>query len=45
MADESNATHEIKQHTQTFNGFVSMMTWGTVACFAVGALVVVLIAK
>ncbi|NML07898.1 aa3-type cytochrome c oxidase subunit IV [Sphingomonas sp. G-3-2-10] len=45
MADDNNATHEIKQHAQTFAGFVSMMTWGTVACFAVGALVVFLIAK
>jgi heme/copper-type cytochrome/quinol oxidase subunit 2 len=45
MADETNATHEIKQHTQTWGGFVTMMTWGTAICVVVALAVVVLIAS
>ncbi|WP_242125065.1 aa3-type cytochrome c oxidase subunit IV [Sphingobium sp. Sx8-8] len=40
MASEGN----IKSATETYEGFVSLMKWGTVACALVGALVVVLIA-
>ncbi|WP_375196185.1 aa3-type cytochrome c oxidase subunit IV [Sphingobium sp.] len=35
----------MKSATQTYEGFVSLMKWGTVACALVGALVVVLIAS
>ncbi len=45
MADEPNATHEIKQHTQTWSGFVTMMTWGTAISVIVALGVVALIAS
>jgi len=32
-------------HEKTWGGFTAMMKWGTVACAAVGALVVFLIAS
>lgn len=41
MASEGN----MKSATQTYEGFVSIMKWGTVACAVVAALVVVLIAS
>ncbi|MES2442731.1 MAG: aa3-type cytochrome c oxidase subunit IV [Pseudomonadota bacterium] len=49
MADTADnhagATHEIEQHEQTWDGFKTMMVWGTVGCALVGALVVFLIAQ
>ena len=46
MAETGNDTGaELKAHQETFAGFTAMMTWGTVASFAVGALVIFLIAK
>lgn len=45
MADQNNATHEIKQHEQTYAGFSRMMAWGTVLCFGIGFAVVLLIAS
>ncbi|WP_150294921.1 aa3-type cytochrome c oxidase subunit IV [Sphingobium estronivorans] len=40
MATEGN----IENATHTYEGFVALMKWGTIACAVVGALVVVLIA-
>ena len=45
MADTGETqAHEVKAHEQTWGGFKAMMTWGTVAAFAIGAFVVFLIA-
>lgn len=41
MASEGN----MKSATQTYEGFVSIMKWGTIASAVVAALVVVLIAS
>lgn len=41
MASEGN----MKSATQTYEGFVSLVKWGTIACALVAALVVVLIAS
>jgi hypothetical protein len=41
MASEGN----IKNATHTYAGFVSFVKWGTIACAAAAALVVVLIAR
>ena len=39
------ATNDMKSATQTYSGFVSVMKWGTAASLAVGALVVLIIAR
>ncbi|MBB6124709.1 aa3-type cytochrome c oxidase subunit IV [Sphingobium subterraneum] len=36
--------NDIKAAEQTYNGFIGMMKWGTIASLLVGALVVILIA-
>ncbi len=41
MASEGN----MKSATQTYEGFISLVKWGTIACALVAALVVVLIAS
>lgn len=38
-------TGEMKMHSDTYRGFVSLMTWGGAATAVVTALVVVLIAS
>ncbi|WP_255325576.1 MULTISPECIES: aa3-type cytochrome c oxidase subunit IV [Sphingobium] len=35
----------MKSATQTYEGFISLVKWGTIACALVAALVVVLIAS
>lgn len=35
---------DMKAATQTYEGFIGFMKWGTIISFAVGALVVLLIA-
>lgn len=35
---------DLKAHEQTYEGVMGMLKWGTVACFALAALVVLLIA-
>jgi hypothetical protein len=39
------AGNDNKSAAQTYSGFVSMMKWGTVASLALGALVVLIIAR
>ena len=36
---------DLKAHEETFAGFTALMTWGTIASFAIGAFVVFLIAQ
>ena len=46
MADTGeNHGAELKAHEETFSGFAALMKWGTIGSFAIGALVVFLIAK
>ena len=45
MADTSETRDAGNQAEQTWTGFKTMMTWGTVFCFLVGAGVVLLIAS
>jgi Bacterial aa3 type cytochrome c oxidase subunit IV len=35
---------DMKAHVQTYEGVMGMLKWGTVGCFLLGMLVVVLIA-
>ena len=35
---------DMKAHEDTYSSVIGMLTWGTVGCFLVGALVVFLIA-
>ena len=45
MADTGNNTTELNAHQATYNGFIKMMLWGTVASFLLGAFVVFAIAS
>ena len=45
MADTGDHGMDYPAHEKTWSGFTAMMKWGTVACAAVGALVVFLIAS
>ena len=46
MADTGeNQGNDFKAHAETFKGFTSLMTWGTIGSALVGALVVFLIAQ
>lgn len=42
---EGKKVDDYKAHAETYKGFSSLMLWGTVGSFAVGALVVFLIAQ
>ncbi|WP_336959328.1 aa3-type cytochrome c oxidase subunit IV [Sphingobium aquiterrae] len=37
--------NDMKSATETYAGFVGLMKWGTVACVAVAALVILLISS
>ncbi|MDF0545969.1 aa3-type cytochrome c oxidase subunit IV [Sphingobium sp. H39-3-25] len=37
--------NDIKSATETYAGFVGVMKWGTIACIAVAALVILLISS
>jgi len=41
MASDGN----MKSATQTYEGFVALIKWGTIACVLVAALVILLIAR
>ncbi|MEV4934567.1 aa3-type cytochrome c oxidase subunit IV [Sphingobium sp. LMA1-1-1.1] len=41
MASDGN----MKSATQTYEGFVALIKWGTIACALVAALVILLIAR
>ncbi len=45
MADAVDSATEIKAHEHTWQGFKSMMTWGTVGVAIVAIVVVCLIAR
>ena len=45
MADAGDNGMDYPQHENTWGGLTAMMKWGTVACAAVAALVVFLIAS
>jgi heme/copper-type cytochrome/quinol oxidase subunit 2 len=45
MADTVDSTGEIQAHEQTWSGFKTMMTWGTVVVAIIVAGVVFLIAS
>lgn len=45
MADTGDHSAEIKDHAETYSGFTKLMLWGTVFSFALGAFVVLMIAK
>jgi heme/copper-type cytochrome/quinol oxidase subunit 2 len=46
MADtQTDVVHTVEQHEQTWDGFKSMMFYGTIACGLVGAFVVFLISS
>jgi Bacterial aa3 type cytochrome c oxidase subunit IV len=36
---------DMKAHEQTYTGVMAMLKWGTIACAAIGALVIFLIAS
>lgn len=36
---------DMKAHRETYAGVMNLLKWGTVACFLVGAIVVLLIAN
>ena len=44
MAGNSNEQTDLKPHVQTYGGVIAMLKWGTVACVAIAALVIWLIA-
>ena len=45
MADTGENSTEVQTHVETYGGFTRLMLWGTIASFAVGAFVVLMIAS
>jgi len=45
MADTGENSTEVQVHAETYSGFTRLMLWGTIASFAVGAFVVLMIAS
>ena len=45
MADTGDHGMDYPAHEKTWGGFTAMMTWGTVACALVDALVIFLITR